>query len=107
MTCVSRALCNMMLFLRRVAVQTRDRQKGGVCYGPGSAAQHERARRPAQTAHAALRPGHTTDSLILGQDLTYQIASKRFDTPSGRRATSFLSTPMVPTPVCPLKVVIL
>ena len=58
--------------LRHVAVQTRDRQKGGVCYGPGSAAHHERARRRAQTAHAALRPGHTTDSLILGQALRDQ-----------------------------------
>src|SRR5437764_12870461 len=67
MMCVSRAHCNMTLFLRHVAVQTRDRQKGGVCYGPGSAAHHERVRRRAQTAHAALRPGHTTDSLILGQ----------------------------------------
>src|SRR5438874_2239241 len=64
MTCVSWAHCNMTLFLRHVAVQTRDRQKGAVCYGPGSAAHHERARRRAQTAHAALRPGHTTDSLI-------------------------------------------
>src|SRR5438874_4634146 len=64
MMCVSRAHCNMTLFLRHVAVQTRDRQKGGVCYGPGSAAHHERARRRAQRAHAALRPGHTTDLLI-------------------------------------------
>src|SRR2546430_16088890 len=36
-------------FLRHVAVQTRDREKGGVCYGPGSAAHHERARRRALT----------------------------------------------------------
>src|SRR5438874_13008445 len=69
MMCVSRAHCNMTLFLRHVAVQTRDRQKGGVCYVPGSAAHHERARRRAQTAHAAPRPGHTTDSLILGRAL--------------------------------------
>src|SRR5438874_9472925 len=73
MTCVSWAHCNMTLFLRHVAVQTRDRQKGAVCYGPGSAAHHERARRRAQTAHAALRPGHTTDSLILGQALSTRI----------------------------------
>ena len=55
--------------LRHVAVQTRDRQKGGVCYGPGSAAHHERARRRAQRAHAALRPGHTIDLLISERDL--------------------------------------
>src|SRR6266705_3520292 len=75
MTCVSRAQCNMTLFLRHVAVQNRDRKNGGVCYGPGSAAHHERARRRAQNAHAALRPGHTTDSLILGQALSLTLAN--------------------------------
>src|SRR5712691_8930910 len=55
MTCVSRAHCSMTLFLRHVAVQNRDRKNGGVCYGPGSAAHHERARRRAQTAHGALQ----------------------------------------------------
>src|SRR5436853_6282213 len=61
--------CNMTLFLRHVAVQTRDRQKGGVCYVPGSAAHHERARRRHQTSHTAMRPGPNTDSHIPGHAL--------------------------------------
>src|SRR5438045_4138334 len=38
---------------------------------PGLQRTMSGARRRAQTAHAALRPGHTTDSLILGQTLTF------------------------------------